>query len=335
MTKQNPAFIYPPADVLTTAEALKVCFQVMLGFDSELVESCPNQALDRIKQNTSNYLRLLREAAEERGISSAPLIKLGTAWESLWRCYPDPEQAIKHFKEYIPEQELVERLTETVARLEDKARLELRTLPSRAAEGLHRLAERIEKIDQDNEIQMQHKPGTVGLCIFESVQYGAFGPPCPESVLESLEPALEKATSGDGGLIDAYDLAPNLLIDWLKSNGYWPQDIPPQEPLSLAGITKAIRTLGDKLAMSGTASPVRGGDESDPLPVDDDALMSPTKLAEVFGVNSDALRKRLERFRKNNHKGWIENTERKPKEAQFLYRVGTVRHIIKAKKASS
>jgi hypothetical protein len=73
--------------------------------------------------------------------------------------------------------------------------------------------------------------------------------------------------------------------------------------------------------------------------IDDDALLGPGKLAELFGVGLGALEKRLERWRAKNKneigKGWIENSDRKPREPQYLYRVGSVRLIIDAMKASS
>lgn len=67
----------------------------------------------------------------------------------------------------------------------------------------------------------------------------------------------------------------------------------------------------------------------------DDSLLSPVRLAAAFGVNADALRTRLNRWRRRHHEGWIENTERGPREPQYLYRVGTVRHIIRALQATS
>lgn len=68
--------------------------------------------------------------------------------------------------------------------------------------------------------------------------------------------------------------------------------------------------------------------------ISDDSHLSPAKLAELFSVPFDALRKRLERWRETNHAGWIENPERGPREAQYLYRVGAVQGIIDALKAS-
>lgn len=69
--------------------------------------------------------------------------------------------------------------------------------------------------------------------------------------------------------------------------------------------------------------------------VNDDSHLSPTKLADVFDVPVGPLRNRLNRWRAKNHEGWIENPDRRPREAKYLYRVGSVRHIIDALKATS
>lgn len=68
--------------------------------------------------------------------------------------------------------------------------------------------------------------------------------------------------------------------------------------------------------------------------VQDEALMTPATMAETFGVNAEALRSRLNRWRKKNHDGWIENKERGPRQPQYLYRVGAVRHLIDALQAT-
>lgn len=67
----------------------------------------------------------------------------------------------------------------------------------------------------------------------------------------------------------------------------------------------------------------------------DDAHMSPAKLAEVFEISADPLRSRLRRWRAHNHKGWIENPDRAPREPKYVYRVGSVRHILRALQATS
>jgi len=69
--------------------------------------------------------------------------------------------------------------------------------------------------------------------------------------------------------------------------------------------------------------------------IDNDANLSPSKLAEIFGVELNALQQRLKRWRRKNHVGWIEVTDRCSREAQYLYRVGTVRQLVEKMKTTS
>ncbi len=78
-----------------------------------------------------------------------------------------------------------------------------------------------------------------------------------------------------------------------------------------------------------------GQEVPNPETIPDDAMLSSAKLAEVFNVGKDALRKRLERLRRNDHTCFVENTERTQREPQFLYRVGKVRPVIEALKVSN
>jgi transcription initiation factor IIE alpha subunit len=59
------------------------------------------------------------------------------------------------------------------------------------------------------------------------------------------------------------------------------------------------------------------------------------RLAEVFGVNKDALRKRLDRFCEENFNGYKENEDRRPREPKYLYQLQAVRKIIEDLRASS
>lgn len=84
------------------------------------------------------------------------------------------------------------------------------------------------------------------------------------------------------------------------------------------------------------ATPATGGDGKTAT-VPDDALLPPRALADAFGIpdKADALRTRLNRWRKTNHAGWVENADRSGTEPQFTYRVGAVRHIVEALKSGS
>jgi hypothetical protein len=68
--------------------------------------------------------------------------------------------------------------------------------------------------------------------------------------------------------------------------------------------------------------------------VSDDSTLSVDKLAEVFRVPKEALRKRLDRCREKDHTCFIEVADRNPRDPQFLYKVGKVRPIIESMRAS-
>jgi hypothetical protein len=69
----------------------------------------------------------------------------------------------------------------------------------------------------------------------------------------------------------------------------------------------------------------------------DDATLSPTALAKAFDVPEEPLRGRLKRLRAHDSNCFIEATNRKSTEPQFLYKVGRVRGQIEdlKKKTSS
>lgn len=97
---------------------------------------------------------------------------------------------------------------------------------------------------------------------------------------------------------------------------------------------------GESRAPQRPAEPERPTAEGTRTPMDatgvpDEALLSPATMAKVFGVDCQALRKRLERLRKKDHNCFIENEDRKATEAQYLYKVGAARPIIAQLKASS
>ena len=67
----------------------------------------------------------------------------------------------------------------------------------------------------------------------------------------------------------------------------------------------------------------------------DEAMFSPKKLAELFDVPYEPLRKRLERLRKENDGSYVEDSNNKSTEPKYLYKIGFVRPIVKVMKASS
>ena len=63
--------------------------------------------------------------------------------------------------------------------------------------------------------------------------------------------------------------------------------------------------------------------------VDHEAYLTPRRLAESFGVPLEALRSRLNRWRRSNMSdGWMQAADPKRGEARILYRVGSVRPVI-------
>jgi hypothetical protein len=70
--------------------------------------------------------------------------------------------------------------------------------------------------------------------------------------------------------------------------------------------------------------------------LDDKGMFTAGDLAARFLVDPEALRKRLERWRKMNTGGggWIENTDATSREPRYSYQLGRVRHIIAAMSAS-
>jgi len=68
---------------------------------------------------------------------------------------------------------------------------------------------------------------------------------------------------------------------------------------------------------------------------DEQAFYTHVRLAEIFNVGKDALRKRLDRYRKRNMNGWKVAEDRRPREAGYLYRLQDVRGIITELQASS
>lgn len=62
---------------------------------------------------------------------------------------------------------------------------------------------------------------------------------------------------------------------------------------------------------------------------------SPAELAAEYGVDAEALRKRLERFRKQSHIGWIEVANRGHREPRFRYKPEAIMHIVRKLQASA
>jgi hypothetical protein len=68
--------------------------------------------------------------------------------------------------------------------------------------------------------------------------------------------------------------------------------------------------------------------------LDEKAWYTPDRLAEIYGVGKDALRKRLDRYREKNFNGWKENEDRRPREPEYLYQLQAIKNIIEELRAS-
>ncbi len=88
------------------------------------------------------------------------------------------------------------------------------------------------------------------------------------------------------------------------------------------GIDAAWRTRdGKAAALTAKAEPA-----SD---TPDDAMLTHSQIAERYGVPAERLRKRLDRWRGKHLDGWQQVTDRKTREAGYVYRMGSVRSIVK------
>jgi len=63
-------------------------------------------------------------------------------------------------------------------------------------------------------------------------------------------------------------------------------------------------------------------------PPDGDSVLSPAQIASRFGVNPEALRKRLERLRGRDHNCFIENDNRAGNEPKYLYKLSSAKHVV-------
>jgi hypothetical protein len=65
------------------------------------------------------------------------------------------------------------------------------------------------------------------------------------------------------------------------------------------------------------------------LPCEPDAArMTHVELAEQFGLDPEALRKRLDRWRKHNGTGWEELKDVRHKQPRYVYEMRAVRHLL-------
>jgi hypothetical protein len=69
--------------------------------------------------------------------------------------------------------------------------------------------------------------------------------------------------------------------------------------------------------------------------LDEQGWYTNDRLAETFSVGKDALRKRLDRYRKHTLNGWKVDEDRRPREAKYLYQLRAVKTLVEELRASS
>jgi hypothetical protein len=69
--------------------------------------------------------------------------------------------------------------------------------------------------------------------------------------------------------------------------------------------------------------------------LDEQAWYPHARFAEAFNVDREALRKRLDRYRKHNFDGWKANEDRRPREPGYLYQLRAVKTVVEELRASS
>ena len=76
-----------------------------------------------------------------------------------------------------------------------------------------------------------------------------------------------------------------------------------------------------------------GRGAADPTPtldtLPDDTWSTHVELAGRLGLESEPLRSRLNRWRADNFDGWQEVTEPKARSPKYIYRVGSIRHVLR------
>ncbi|MEX0887547.1 MAG: hypothetical protein WD009_14035 [Phycisphaeraceae bacterium] len=73
--------------------------------------------------------------------------------------------------------------------------------------------------------------------------------------------------------------------------------------------------------------------DNDGATPDGDVYLAVADLAKAAGLPPErvpALRKAMERWRKNHLEGWIENMERRAHEPRYLYRAAAVKHVVES-----
>ena len=142
--------------------------------------------------------------------------------------------------------------------------------------------------------------------------------------VSQLKNQFEKAATPFIILAQSYDIDSSPLDDFIRTG----------DDALVSGAIRVLRQVQGHILRThlNTTSASRGGDvnHTGSQSSQSEAPASCAQLAEKHGIGKDALRKRLNRERTNNHGCYIEidDTERGPREDKYLYRPNAVQHII-------
>ena len=126
------------------------------------------------------------------------------------------------------------------------------------------------------------------------------------------------------------DMAAGLGIDDIPIRKMSKLDIMTSSAVEPARLT--IESLAAKIKAGASidlaGKPHDTGDDVVEVAIEDDALLPARALAARFDVPLNALRQRLDRFRKKQDHGWMENADPKVREDKYLFHLKAVRPII-------
>jgi len=104
----------------------------------------------------------------------------------------------------------------------------------------------------------------------------------------------------------------------------------------LCSVVPAEEVLATAATIGISALPAKASFAAAAANLDENALYTYARLAELFGLPEEALRKRLERYRQTNlDHGWEEIANRRANEPKYRYELRAVKHIIEDMLASS
>jgi hypothetical protein len=116
----------------------------------------------------------------------------------------------------------------------------------------------------------------------------------------------------------------NELVAWIDSEL---SRLPPLPKLNAAPIADGGAKPGAEAAPDKEDTDSK---ETELVPgnLDEDGYFTPVAIAKRYGLATDMVRKRLDKYRKNNDLGWQENANRRPRESMFLYQWRAIKHLF-------